>query len=210
MDKSMFGGIFIPREVMQDQSVSSTAKILYGLIQSLDGKHGCFASNDWLAETMHCSKETIRAGVKELEDKSYVSRFISPEGKRTIRTCGTRSFSPTEKSADPTEKSVAPPTEKSVAYNTNNSNTIKDIKDEHSELFSDKEFSEAWESFKNYRKERKKPLTKRAEQLLLAKFKGVNKSVLVTAINNSIMHSWIGVFPESVKPQQTTTNHIEF
>jgi len=58
-------------------------------------------------------------------------------------------------------------------------------------------FIKAWKDFKAMRKKIRKPMTERAEELLLNKLDKLsnNEEEQIDILNQSIMNSWLGVFP---------------
>ena len=58
-------------------------------------------------------------------------------------------------------------------------------------------FSKAWKDFKMMRIKKKKPMTERAEELILNELNKLsnNKEEQIAILNQSIMNSWQGVFP---------------
>jgi biotin operon repressor len=81
----------IPSEILSSKELSSSGKLLVGVLISLSNKRGyCFASNQYISETLGVSNVYVRALIKELEDKSIIVREISSKqegelGSRTIR-----------------------------------------------------------------------------------------------------------------------------
>ena len=216
MQNNQFGGVFIPREVLLDDDIPSTAKILYGFVQSLDGERGCFASNSYLAGLVRASEETVRASLYLLEKKGYIARLCNDGGHRVIRTRssivldealstpwgkaktqGVNELTPTEIPVPPTEKSVPTPPEKSGVYIHNNTDS-NDNKSAGVDYQKDSDFLEVWKEFKKYRKKMRRPLTDRAEELVLKKLANTDKATAIKALELSIERSWIGVFPEAV------------
>ena len=64
----------IPMIVIQDNSISSTAKVVMGLITTLSMKDGfCFASNRYLSNILNVSKRTITSCITSLKDKKYIN-----------------------------------------------------------------------------------------------------------------------------------------
>jgi hypothetical protein len=81
----------IPSEILSSKELSSSGKLLVGVLISLSNKKGyCFASNQYISETLGVSNVYVRALIKELEDKNIIVREISSKqegelGSRTIR-----------------------------------------------------------------------------------------------------------------------------
>lgn len=81
----------IPSEVLSSTELSSSGKLLVGVLISLSNKKGyCFASNQYISETLGISITYVRSLIKELEDKKIIIREVSSKkvnesGTRTIR-----------------------------------------------------------------------------------------------------------------------------
>ena len=58
-------------------------------------------------------------------------------------------------------------------------------------------FKKTWKDFKVMRTKIRKPMTERAEELLIKKLDGLsnNEEEQIAILNQSIMNSWLGVFP---------------
>ena len=67
--------VAIPVDVLRDQNISATAKLLYGIIDSFQRKSGvCYASNERLAEELGgCTARTASKCIGELKEAGYVS-----------------------------------------------------------------------------------------------------------------------------------------
>lgn len=76
--------IEIPIKVVEDNKLSSTNKIVMGLIVSLSMKDGyCFASNRYLSEIIKVSKRTITNSLSALRHHNYIKYKIE-NNKRKI------------------------------------------------------------------------------------------------------------------------------
>ena len=66
--------VAIPVDVLKDQAISATAKLLYGVVDSFQRKSGiCYASNERLAEELGgCTPRTVSKCIGELKDAGYV------------------------------------------------------------------------------------------------------------------------------------------
>lgn len=75
----------IPARYLIAKDISSTQKLLLGLISSLSNLKGyCFASNDYLAELLDISKIRVSQAISDLEKKGYVGRIIYRNDKKEI------------------------------------------------------------------------------------------------------------------------------
>ena len=86
-------------------------------------------------------------------------------------------------------------------------------------------FKKAWKDFKAMRTKIRKPMTERAEELLIKKLDGLsnNEEEQIAILNQSIMNSWLGVFPlkgdydgrsnqnikQSKTPEEDKYKHLE-
>lgn len=65
--------IVIPTIIFEDENISSSCKILYGLISSLINKDGyCYAGNDYLASKINTTPENVSRLLKSLREREYV------------------------------------------------------------------------------------------------------------------------------------------
>jgi hypothetical protein len=104
-----FREITIPGDVLDDDRLSATAKLLYGKIARLAYKNGyCWASNKFLDGTK--SGNTASHNIKELEKCSYVACVYENDGRdRKIYICDVDSRVK-KNSVDPPTENVDPPT----------------------------------------------------------------------------------------------------
>lgn len=65
--------IIIPSYILNDKNVTSTDKLLLGVINSLSIKqHYCYASNSYLAKVLNVSKRTITNSISNLKEQSFI------------------------------------------------------------------------------------------------------------------------------------------
>ena len=73
MDFTNLKYVQVPMVVLLDEDISSTAKLLMGLITTLSMKDGyCYASNRYLSNLLKVSKRTISSSITALRRKKYV------------------------------------------------------------------------------------------------------------------------------------------
>ena len=73
MDLTNLKYVQVPMVVLTDIDLSSTAKLLMGLITTLSMKDGyCYASNRYLSNLLKVSKRTISSSITALRRKKYV------------------------------------------------------------------------------------------------------------------------------------------
>lgn len=81
MDKDYY--TITPKCVLEDRRISSSAKVLYGQLNRLQGDDGCWASNQYLADLLGISTRSIRDIIKSLEDNRLIR--IERENKQKIK-----------------------------------------------------------------------------------------------------------------------------
>lgn len=82
-----FKGVWIKKEIYLDTRLSALDKIVFAEIDSLDGKDGCFCSNEYLANFCQCGLRTASASVSKLVKLGLV-RIDSFDGRtRILRSC---------------------------------------------------------------------------------------------------------------------------
>ena len=73
MDLTNLKYVQVPMVVLADVDLSSTTKLLMGLITTLSMKDGyCYASNRYLSNLLKVSKRTISSSITALRRKKYV------------------------------------------------------------------------------------------------------------------------------------------
>ena len=73
----------VPMIVLLDDGISSTSKLLMGLITTLTMKEGfCFASNKRLSNLMKVSKRTITSCITSLRRKNYIKVENEPNMRK--------------------------------------------------------------------------------------------------------------------------------
>ena len=73
MDLTNLKYVQVPMVVLLDEDLSSTTKLLMGLITTLSMKDGyCYASNRYLSNLLKLSKRTISSSITALRRKKYV------------------------------------------------------------------------------------------------------------------------------------------
>ena len=215
MSEPKFTGVWIPAGVFQLKTISLTAKVVYGVVEALDGDDGCFASNAYLSRHLGLEERQIRNILGELTDACLIRRE-QVNGRRVIRTVekialdkaladsSVTKSEPVKELGEATDchggrqKIAVGGGKKLPTYNKEDNKEDKDTKAKVSWTvklpFESEAFSKAWLSWINYRKEIKKPIkesTINAQWKEFAKW-GEQKSII--AIEQSILNGWQGLF----------------
>ena len=73
----------VPMIVLLDDDISSTSKLLMGLITTLTMQEGfCYASNKYLSNLMKVSRRTITSCITSLKRKSYIKVDNEPNMRK--------------------------------------------------------------------------------------------------------------------------------
>lgn len=90
--KRIFPGVWIPASMWNREDLSLMEKALWAEISVLQGKEGCFASNEYFAKFFKCSKKAIEKNLSNLRKKKviYTSKFDGR--KRHIKISITESY----------------------------------------------------------------------------------------------------------------------
>lgn len=73
----------VPVVVLLDEDLSTTTKLLMGLITTLSMQEGfCFASNRYLSNLMKVSRRTITSCIALLRKKNYIRVESEPNTRR--------------------------------------------------------------------------------------------------------------------------------
>lgn len=73
----------IPMIVLLDNDISSTSKLLMGLITTLTMKEGfCYASNKYLSNLLKVSRRTITSCISSLKRKNYIKVENDPNMRK--------------------------------------------------------------------------------------------------------------------------------
>lgn len=88
-----FSGIFVPRIVLEDDRLSATDRILFGLVDGLaKSERGFFASNAYIAKTLRLTGRAVQQSLSRLEEAGYIFRSLGHLGGRTISTVSSRAL----------------------------------------------------------------------------------------------------------------------
>lgn len=218
MSEPKFTGVWIPAGVFQTQTVSLTAKVVYGVVDALDNDAGCFASNAYLSKHLGLGVRQLQAILADLEVAGLVIR-IEEDGRRVIRTVEkvalqkalidgqvTSSTGGAENCRGGMKKTAGGGCRKLHTYskvdNKVDKDTGTDIPWTSVLPFESQEFSKMWIRWIDYRKELKKPLKDATVTAQWAEFKIWGEEKSVQSIQESIKNGWQGLF-EPKKNQGT-------
>jgi hypothetical protein len=226
MNNPNFTGVWIPKEVFQIETLSPTAKFVYGIIDSLDNEDGCYASNGYLARSLGLAERQIRNLLRELDDLKLIVR-LEQDGRRIIRTVEKVALLDAlvvqgggKKLPTPRQKIATGGGKKLPTYNKEDNKVDKDTRNSAPVVgslpFSSKAFEDAWFKWVDYRKEIKKPLKPTSVDFQWKQFILWGEKKSIDSIEASITNGWTGLFEprnfsnQNQKQPLTAKDHNEF
>ena len=211
----------IPARFIIAKDISSTQKLLLGLISSLSNLKGyCFASNDYLAQLLDSSKATISHSISDLEAKGYIGRIIYRNDKQQVEqrilTIVLDKFTDIPLS----ENEYPLPLKKDIPPSKNNKDNIKvnnKINNNNKELvFFSSDWEDLWNVWIEYKKDehRDKFKSKNTEQVALNHLMKISNNDIDIAkeiVNYSIANKYKGLFELKQKINKTSNDkHKQF
>ena len=210
-----FTGVWLPKEILEHENLSVTAKMAYGIIDGLDGDEGCYASNGYLGRILGVSERQVKNIVGDLLDAGVITRVLESNAKGSVRYLRTVARAALLKAGD--EKNC---TGGGKPVTRGEGNPVPPYRKENKKEDKDtvvlpygEPFKLAWEKWVGYRKEIKKamkPTTMREQLALFASWNSEENSI--ASINKSIAFGWQGVFVvngqnNKTKPTLTSQDH---
>ena len=207
MEKPNYFGI-LPANVRYDKNLKPMEKILYTEISSLTNKDGyCYATNSYFSRLYEVHKNTVGTWINNLEKQGYIKTvLIYKKGTKEIIErriyINQKIDTPVnenidtyqQKDLEPINKKIDTPINENIEENnTSINNKINNIY-----LYKGEEFQKAFSDFKIMRVDKKEPLSKPAEDLILMKLyrlAGDNEQLAIDILNKSTINSWKDIFP---------------
>jgi hypothetical protein len=202
MSEPKFTGVWIPAGVFQHSAISITAKVVYGVVDALDNDDGCFASNAYLSRHLGLQERQLRNLLKELDDANLIVRE-DVDGRRIIRTVEKVALGKVTQGGG----KILPRGRQEIAvgggkklptYNKEDNKEDRDTKENIPWTvqmpFESKEFSKAWMSWIDYRKEIKKPIKQTTMTAQWKEFQKWGEQKSIISIELSIKNGWQGLF----------------
>jgi len=195
MSEPKFTGVWIPAGVFQTTSVSITAKVVYGVVDALDNDAGCFASNAYLSKHLGLSVRQLQTILADLETACLVTR-VDEGGRRVIRTVEKVALQKALATAQVTrsEEGCGKPHTYSKDDNKEDIDTKRNAPWTVELPFNSEEFSKAWQSWIDYRKQIKKPIMEATMNAQWKEFIKWGESKAIISIEMSIKNGWHGLF----------------
>lgn len=188
-----YTGTWIPAYVMEDKDLTPTQKILYAEIASFKK---CYAGNEFLANRLQLSIRGLQDALAVLKTKGYIL-VSGSTSKRILRASGTTTL---QRASLPTTTLQRGKLPRSTAPIDN----IEITNSTNVELSPNPLLEKALSDFRLHRKQLKRPLTPRAEELIkkrLAAWYPGSIDKQVAAVDQSIEMGWQGVFELKEDPR---------
>lgn len=215
MSEPKFTGVWIPSAVFNNKNLSTSAKLLYGVVAGLDGEDGCYASNAYLQRVLDASERGVQGLLTELDAIGIIKRF-EIDGRRIIRTVESIALGGAENCGGGVQKTAGGPRKKLHPYNKEDNKEDK-IQGERASKMPDfmltqqpahmtvPEFSAAWHRWVQYAfAKRKVPYLTYIGQLEF--LNAMTAAEAVESIETSIRNGWRGLFP--VRKGKTPTKAL--
>ena len=200
----------IHNNLILDESISWKAKgiLIYMLSKPAAWKY----KSSEIAKNSTDGRDSVRNGLKELVKNRYISRQKNSDGSLTYyifednQQNNIKDYLQKPKLDNPSlekpetenPKLENPKLDNPSLYkrkNTNNKRIIV-IKEY---IYKSKKFLETYSDFKNMRDDIKKPMTERAEKILLTKLKKLagenNEELAIKILEQSILNNWQDIYP---------------
>ncbi len=223
MSEPKFTGVWIPAAIFQTNTISITAKVVYGVLESLDNDAGCFASNAYLSKHLGLEERQVRNLLADLETAGLITRH-EEAGRRIIRTIervavanaladGQVTRSEGGKKLPRGRQEIAVGGGKKLpTYNKEDNKEDKDTVQQQMWIvrlpFGSDAFIASWKSWVQYRKEMKKKLTDSSVQAQFKEFALWGEQKSTESIEQSIKQGWQGLFEPNKKFGAKTTKAL--
>ena len=213
MSEPKFTGVWIPAGVFQLKTISLTAKVVYGVVEALDGDDGCFASNAYLSRHLGLEERQIRNILQELDEANLITR-VDVGGRRVINTVEKTAIVNAlgeAKNCLGGRKNIATGGGKKLpTYNKEDNKGDKDTVQQQMWIvrlpFGSEAFLSAWKSWVVYRKQLKKSLTDSSVQAQCKEFVLWGEAKSIASIEQSIKQGWQGLFEPKQGHNKGNTN----
>jgi hypothetical protein len=215
MSEPKFTGVWIPAAVFNNKNLTTSAKLLYGVVAGLDGDDGCYASNAYLQRLLGVSERGVQVLLAELDAIGIIQR-AEVEGRRIIRTVESIALGGAENCGGGVQKTAGGPRRKLHPYNKDDNKEDKIQGDRVQKTpdfmltqqpahMSVPEFSAAWHRWVLYAfPKRKVPYLTYVGQLQF--LNAMSAMDAVECIETSIRNGWRGLFP--VRKGKTPTKAL--
>jgi hypothetical protein len=234
MSEPKFTGVWIPAAVFNANQMTTSAKLLYGVVAGLDGDDGCYASNAYLQRLLGVSERGVQVLLMELEQFGLIVR-AQENGRRVIRTVEAIALGSVkgqyplnmggeENCGGEVQKTAGAPRRKLHPYNKEDNKEDKDTKGRAPKTpdfmltqqpahMTVPEFSAAWHRWVQYAfPKRKVPYMTYVGQLEF--LNAMSAADAIESIETSIRNGWKGLFParKGKMPTKALTkkDHDEF
>lgn len=197
MDRNYYA--VIPAEIRYDNSISASAKLLYGELTALSNDKGyCWASNEYFAELYETTDRTIRRWLAELKDAGH----IYLEDESTSRKIYIRA----DKNVHLGRTKMSEGADKNVRQNNTNNIT------EDNKYFEDTNLDKAFADYVEYKDQLGKPMTAigiEKEKEKLMKLSNCNIQKAIQILNTTIENGWKNLYDTKPVTRTPAKNFTE-
>lgn len=212
--KYEFRGVWIPKEVWEDVKLTWMEKCLAAEIDALDNGGGCFASNEYLANKFGSTAASIANQISKLRTEGYVETLSFNGRTRKLRvtwgvkaalTVGLRQDKPTDEGGNnPTVKDRSKEENKEKKETVDFDSLFGDPYPNFPPPLKTAAFAAAWQLWKQYKKERRQPLTPTSIERQLGKCELIGPTRAIAAIEHSVTQGYTGIYEANQNNQNGT------
>jgi DNA-binding transcriptional ArsR family regulator len=198
--KRGFTGFFIPVEILDDERLRNSDKLLLAEIDSLSkNEHkACYASNTHLARHLQMTTGAVANAITRLRKLGYIEDIQFDGRKRFIRLAELRLR---QRSSND---------EGSIHQKMNINQNRKTIHVKAPTDFDEPELQSEWEAWQQHRRQRKSPITAVARERQLKKLREMGPKRALAALRHSIENSYAGIYePRELKSKFASTSTDE-
>lgn len=85
-EEQQTGWVIIPPQIVADENLTNSQKMLLGRIMGLSNKKGyCYASNEWLGQQLGLKPTTISGYISELVEDGYIKRVLKKTDNEEVK-----------------------------------------------------------------------------------------------------------------------------
>jgi len=203
-----FKGVWIPAKVWLDRDLTLVEKALLAEIDSFTGNGRSFMkSNETIQAEYGISRNTIGRSLRKLAERGFVD--VTFNGR--VRCVTTRAGCIPKMERQTTQNGEAE-SPNSTSTNTRERTKENTVKNKGLVLpFDSKEFSVAWQSWKDYKRDEhgfkfKSRASEQASLHQLQNLSGGNEETAVRIIAQSLANGWRGFFPLKNQHNESRAN----
>jgi len=196
-----FKGVWIPKEVYLNDSLTWVEKILLVEIDSLDNERGCYAGNTYFATFLGVKENTISKSITKLKTLNLIEQVSFDGRQRVIKIKGRLGFKSKAELDKNQEQNMKKIQHNNISNNTSNNISNNNIDSEIIEIkdtYIKEDFKEVFNKWLQFKKDKKQ--TYKGELSLktcynkIIKLSNNDPLVAIDIIDNAIANNWASFY----------------